>query len=167
MARYTESNDPCYRDSCVEVFLRPTPQSSCYVNLEMNCLGAILLQVHPEPRRGDSVDPARWDGLVERWTSVTAASLGAATDGSFPWSACLSIPVDLLHDLFSPLRLAAFPSGEWSVGLFKCADDSPAPHWASFAPQLGRLDFHQPDKFTRLALNGRRTRGSKRPRAAR
>ena len=38
------------------------------------------------------------------------------------------------------------------VGLFKCADDSPHPHWAAWADIGERLDFHQPDAFGTLVL---------------
>ena len=47
----------------------------------------------------------------------------------------------------------------WRMGLFKCADDSPNPHWGAWADIGERLDFHQPDKFGSLLLR-RATRTS-------
>jgi hypothetical protein len=156
VARYIEPNSPSYTDSCVELFLKA--HDDAYANIEINCLGAILLQTHVAPRQGTSVDPTVWDAQIERWTSVSKEMLASSdASGPFSWSVCVRLPHALLSALLPRLppptvRNTADDDSGWWVGLYKCADDSPHPHWAS-AHDIGEaLDFHQPSRFSRLVF---------------
>ncbi len=41
-AKYTQRDDPTYKDDCVEIFINPNPAlSDCYYGLEMNALGTL------------------------------------------------------------------------------------------------------------------------------
>lgn len=167
MARFVEPNQATYRDSCVELFL-DTGVHAGYMNLEMNCLGAILLQTHAVPRQGGSINPSLWNARIERWTSVDPATLRApAAAGPITWAASVRLPFALVSELVSS-TLPAQPRppahadsnatnwwrgadpGTWRIGLYKCADDSPEPHWGSWMPLGEKLDFHQPSRFGSL-----------------
>ena len=140
----------------MEIFLSSSETPLPYVNIEVNCLGAVLLQSHAAaPRQGEAVDPAIWDSKLERWSSVDASKLSASDPpGPFSWTVCLRLPFALLHELLGlpPRPTEASSAAAYRMGLFKCADDSPRPHWAAWAPIGERLDFHQPDKFGQLVL---------------
>ena len=94
--------------------------------------------------------------------------------GPFPWSASLRLPWSLAHELLVTFQCWREPvnaggvSG-WYVNLYKCADDSPHPHWAFAADDKQdirqRLDFHQPSSFAPLFLaRDRPARAAKRAR---
>ena len=158
VARHTAPNCPAYTDSCVEIFISSAGSQLPYVNLEMNCLGAILLQTHATaPRGGGPVDPAIWHAKIDRWTSVDKAALGAADQTRpYRWSASLKLPFELLHQLLGLPHASpeASSAPAYRIGLFKCADDSPRPHWGAWADIGEKLDFHQPDRFGALVLSG-------------
>jgi hypothetical protein len=175
VARFTEPNSPTYRDSCVELFIGSSKCELAYMNIEINCLGAILLQTHMHPRGGDSVDPSLWDHQIQRVATVNRNELSEAdAPAPFAWSVIVRVPFALVDELLERPAAAAqgraVPAGKpihvdrsgWRLGLFKCADDAPQPHWGAWAPIGERLDFHQPDKFGKLHLaSGRRLRSSK------
>ena len=152
VARWRQPNSPCYTDSCVEIFL--AAGGSSYINVECSAAGAILLQMHPTPRKGDSVDPARWRSQVDSWTSVDAAALkDDDPPGPYAWALALRLPFVLLGDLLGVAPLEGRPGRSgWRVGLFKCADDSPHPHWGSWVALDEQLDFHQHQLFGELFL---------------
>lgn len=115
VGRFRAPNSPVYTDSCVEAFLQVAPNT--YVNLEMNCLGAILLGRHVTPREGQEVDPAIFNDQIQRWSSATeeitrdlesksrwAFALAAVrrVEGPFTWHANVRIPFSLLAELAVP-----------------------------------------------------------------
>ena len=156
-----------YTDSCVEIFLTGKERTGRYVNIEVNCLGAILLGTHEtsKPREGANVDPARWDSRIERatcaqadgrsgWVALDKATLGEEprAPGPYPWTCALRLPFDLLTELLDPIESPA-PGIEWAVGLFKCADDAPGGGaWGAWADIGSELNFHQPQRFGRLVF---------------
>lgn len=176
VARHTEPNAPTYRDSCVELFIGSSKAgSSAYMNVEISCLGTILLQTHMQPRQGGDADPRLWNAQIKRWASVKKSELCESDPpGPFAWSVAVRVPFALVDELLERPATAAqgelVPPGEpfrversgWRIGLFKCADDAPAPHWAAWAPIGERLDFHQPDTFGKLHLaRGQPSRSAK------
>lgn len=170
--RQQVTNGAVHLDSCVECFL----QRRCggpYLNVEMNCIGVVHLGRHLKPRQGVVEDPARWEGRLERWTSLMerAAELAAAdAAGPLSWSTTMALPLALLYELLAPRpgepsedsTAAEAPGGgdgptgrppsPWRIGLFKCADDSSTPHWGSAFPIGDELNFHQPQCFGELRL---------------
>ena len=165
VGRYTQPNDPVYTDSCVEIFIGSKISSSAYMNIEVNCLGAILLQTNLEPRGGPGSDAAQWNHRIERWTSLMGSPdsvLARSPPGAFAWSASVRIPFALNDELLEQ-RVAAAEGGRaipamhgrantLPAGLFKCADDAPRPHWGSWADIGDELNFHQPSKFGTLVF---------------
>jgi hypothetical protein len=61
------------------------------------------------------------------------------------WRLQCTIPVAVLEHYIGPLGDLA--GQHWRANLFKCADKSSHPHWASWSPIGEVLRFHQPDKF--------------------
>ena len=172
MARFTKANDPVYTDSCVEIFLGSRVSSSAYMNVEVGCLGVILLQTNLVPRGGPPSDPARWNSRISRWTSIDHDSLRASgAPAALEWSASIRIPFELIDELLEQRvrdgpKGASAPPGlgenERPIGLFKCADDAPRPHWGSWADIGDELNFHQPARFgTLVYVRGQPARSAK------
>jgi len=152
-ATYTSYQDPVYRDSCAEFFVMPmSPERGAagYFNVEMNCLGTMLLYYIEDARRTEQG--------FEKFTRVPQDQLRGMTIFH-------SIPAPMQEELNSPLEwvleynlpFSLFESylGElhpaegmrWRGNFFKCGDDTSQPHWASWSPIGAALNFHQPEKF--------------------
>ncbi|MBA3685497.1 MAG: carbohydrate-binding family 9-like protein [Planctomycetes bacterium] len=151
LSRQTELNAPVCTDSCVEFFVEPLPGLG-YFNFEVNAGGTVHCS-HIE-------DPTPIPGGFKKMDFLTRqelAEVGIATtlprviDPERPdavsWQLALDIPVTVLA---KRLRRELAPSGTWRANLYKCADHSSHPHWASWAPIGERLAFHVPDRFGEL-----------------
>jgi hypothetical protein len=141
--------DNVCRDSCAEIFVQPKAQSG-YFNFEMNCGGTMLVYYIEDPtltterfRKYRPVAPehaqkVRIATTMPRTTPVEIAE-------PIEWRLEVMIPFSVLEEYVGPLGDV---SGQtWRGNLYKCADDSSHPHWASWSPIGEQLNFHQPDRF--------------------
>ncbi len=141
---------PVCRDSCVELFVRPTT-SGGYFNIEINCGGSLLLYYVEDPRRTP-------DGGMARFTEVDAQIAGGIRIlHSMPvrvdpeiehptnWQIQASVPFALFEHYTGDLGRRT--GTKWTGNLYKCADNTSHPHWGSWSPVLDVLNFHQPDRF--------------------
>jgi hypothetical protein len=161
LGRTTESNGPVYTDSAVEIFV--SPDGERYTNIEMNCVGTMLVGSIDGNRRASTdtplEDPALWERRIERWTSLSgrADEMAHEVEGALAWTAVIKIPFDLVsqwHGCARPAPSAPDAPGTiWRVGLFKCADASSHPHWGAWAPIGEVLDFHLPEFFGNLLFD--------------
>ena len=154
---HLDYQSPVYRDSCAELFVEPVPGRG-YFNFELSCGGGLLLSHIEDPTRVDTgfARFAPVDAALGRRVEVVTSLAGRVDPErveALTWTAALRIPFALFESLVgSP----APREGEvWRANLFKCADDSSHPHWASWAPIGERLDFHQPARFGELVFRGR------------
>ena len=60
------------------------------------------------------------------------------------WCLQFFLPFAVLEDFVGPL--GALPGQAWRCNLFKCADETSHPHWASWQP-VPELNFHMPETF--------------------
>jgi hypothetical protein len=139
------------RDSCVEFFFTPdTDLSKGYFNIEVNCGGVVLFHFQKEPRGADRVvlPDADCDALE------IAATLPARVEPEIAepvtWGIEYRVPFAVLEKHMPVLRPA--PGVAWRANLYKCADATSHPHWLSWAPIGGRLDFHQPPYFGEIVF---------------
>ena len=147
----TENQSLTSKDSCVEVYLQPGPDTRGYFNFEMNCGGALLLFY--------ILDPIRSDPGIFKHKFIVAQSLidTMRIYHSLPrtlekeitepveWSVEYFIPNSLFENYVGKLP----PPGErrWRGAFHKCADESSHPHWASWSPLGEALNFHVPKYF--------------------
>jgi hypothetical protein len=141
-----------WKDSCVEFFVQPKPDMG-YFNFETNCGGSLLLSYVGVP--------TRFANKVLNATSVTAdQAAGVKVASSLPprfeskgdevidWWVTVTIPIDFMQTYVGPLEdLGARP---WRGNFFKCDNETPRPHYASWSPVGEWLAFHQPEKFGTL-----------------
>jgi len=145
--------EPVYRDSCVEIFLQPKPDKG-YLNFEMNA-GGTLLASHITDHRRTPDGFAAFTRLPEEDGSLVGvrSSLPRVVDpevqAPVEWELAFFIPISLLEKYVGPIG----PLGgqTWRANLYKCADATSHPHWASWSP-VDALNFHLPGCFGTLAF---------------
>jgi hypothetical protein len=64
------------------------------------------------------------------------------------WRVQLAIPARVLEAFVGPL--GNFSGQAWRGNLFKCADATSHPHWASWNPIGAELNFHRTEYFGML-----------------
>ncbi len=152
-ATYTTYQDPVYRDSCVEFFVMPrSPERGAagYFNVEMNCLGTMLLYYIEDAKRTAQGFEKFTKVPQERLRGMTvfhsiSAPLQEELTSPLEWVVEYNLPLSLFEAYLGELHPAA--GLRWRGNFFKCGDDTSQPHWASWSPIGEALNFHQPDKF--------------------
>jgi hypothetical protein len=144
--------DPTWEDSCVELFARPREDRG-YFNFEMSCGGVLLLYYIEDATRTS-------DGFRKYTKAAPQHIRGLRVYHSLPQRVEPEIaePVEWVVEYKVPLRLFAvyldglppLAGDSWRANLFKCADASSHPHWASWSPIGEELNFHQPERFGAL-----------------
>lgn len=123
-----------WKDSCCEVFLFHE-QSASYINLEMNANGAVFGAHMKFPRITlETLEDFRRVQVHSDWTGVGDS-----------WTLTFAVDLQLYAHYFG-FRVEEWSAQHFKIGLFKCGDETPSPHWISLTP-MRRLDFHDPDCF--------------------
>lgn len=141
LARYTQTDDPVYTDSCMEFFADFFPVSQeGYINFEMNPNGAILCQLGPGRSKRS---PVRKLGIEPPKPVVSLTAEG--------WNLSLMIPLAFINDIYGRSDFGA--GSQIYANFYKCGDDLPEPHFGSWH-HLGDkpTNFHQPETFGVLEL---------------
>ncbi len=144
LARYTISNQPVFKDSCVEFFIA-VDDSGNYYNFEFNSLGTCLASYgkdrHSRLKLADAT-------IVEIKSSNNWIQHSPSTN-QFEWQLTLTIPVVVF--CFDNIQFQ--PSQQYQVNFYKCGDDLPEPHYLSWnSVRSTAMDFHQPCFFGTLQL---------------
>lgn len=137
-----DSGDVC-TDSCVECFLAPIPGQG-HVNVEVNA-GGVALASHvtrTTPFTARLFSPPELQQIGRRGT--LPSRIDREIISPCTWDMAVTIPFELLSARYgAPVT----PTGTWRANLYKCADRSSHPHWASWASIGDILSFHQPERF--------------------
>ena len=149
VARHTTYQSRTHKDSTVEFFFQPTPDSG-YFNFEMNCGGTLLLYyITDATRKGEGFEQYVEVSKALADTMTVHASMPKKVDPEITepttWTVSYRIPKALLEAHVGPIP--TLDDLHSRGNLYKCADDSSHPHWASWANIGEKLDFHQPGKF--------------------
>ena len=135
-----KDGDPCWQDSCVEVFVA-SPRHGGYYNFELNSAGVCLAEFG-QGREG------RRRFLPEEYARV-ARSVEVAPhetdDGRMIWRLRVAIPLDLI----------GLEAGDAVCGnLYKCASGAECPHYLmAFPVRAAKPDFHRPECFGVLEIS--------------
>jgi hypothetical protein len=144
----TEFQGEVWKDSCVEIFLRPP--GDFYFNFEFNCGGALRCSFRhidgikpPEFLRQDRKDRIQ---IFHSLPSLIEPEIAEETR----WRLEFAIPIEVIGECLR--RHLRFSGTTWHGNLYKCADESSHPHWLSWAP-VPELNFHRPDYFGELIFS--------------
>lgn len=144
----TECQGPVWRDSCVEFFVQPKMEAG-YFNFEINCGGTLLCHYKRVPDPGSLQGSSRVVLLPPESSQVTIfhslpSVIEPEMENFVTWFVEFSFPLSLLETYVGPL---GSPAGQvWRGNLYKCADNTSHPHWASWSP-VDELNFHLPRCF--------------------
>lgn len=142
---------PVYKDSCVELFVRPKSEAG-YFNFEFNCGGALLSYYVLDPTRApggfadfvalDAADDAR----IRRHHSLPRVVEPELLEET-AWYLEFAVPFAVLEKYTGALGPVA--GSTWRANFYKCADETSHPHWAAWSP-VDELNFHAPEQFGSL-----------------
>ena len=136
-------NGEVWKDSCVEMFIKPEPDTDdLYYNFEFSCIGFCLLSVGSG--RGDR-EMAKPEILsqIRRKTSLERKPFPERKEET-EWELTAVIPFAAFfkHSHFLPEGKTA------RANFYKCGDDLTVPHYLSWNPiKVENPDFHRPEFF--------------------
>jgi len=141
LAKFNNTNDPVYKDSCVEFFIALNNEAT-YYNFEFNCTGTCLAGF------GSSLQervllPAEKIKKIKVISSFK--SIIFKEKEMINWELTLLIPNEIFH--FH--KIDTFNGQEAKVNFYKCGDDLPKPHYLCWNPIINtpQPDFHLPHYF--------------------
>jgi hypothetical protein len=153
VCRRTKRQEMVCRDSCVEAFLQPKPNSG-YFNFETNCGGTMLAFYVTDATRVPGTGLAAFepvaDELLDRVRIEHTMPPRVEPEIASPveWNVRVFVPNELFERYVGPLEPPA--RRRWRGNFFKCADESSHPHWASWNPIGEELNFHSPEHFAAI-----------------
>ena len=140
-ARYRQTNDPVYKDSCVEFFISFNNEDA-YYNLEFNCLGTCM-SGFGSSRENRELLPAQVIAKIKR-LAVMQKTTSANGDLLTNWQLTLVIP----PEVFYRHQISSFGGMSGKVNFYKCGDELPQPHFLAWNNiQAAEPDFHLPEYF--------------------
>ena len=145
----TEYHGKVWQDACAEFFVAPKAKRG-YFNFEINSGGTMLLSYHEDPE-WKSEGPVKEGSVPWELASkvVIYHSMPKTVDPEIEedvvWQIEYHIPFAIFEEYVGPLGDVA--GQEWRANFYKCAENNSHPHWATWSPILGKLDFHQPQYF--------------------
>ncbi|SEM91912.1 Carbohydrate-binding family 9 [bacterium A37T11] len=138
-AVYRQTNDPVYKDSCVEFFI--SFDGRYYYNLEFNCLGTALVGYGTKNKQERIRLPEPLIGLIKTNSKINARSNDSTLTH---WQLNLYIPVEV----FCYEQISSLAGVVGSANFYKCGDDLSVPHYVSWKKIESELpNFHLPDFF--------------------
>ncbi len=140
-----ENNSHVHQDSCVEFFVEPTGELP-YYNFEFNCIGTIHAACRTDRNNGTLLSDEQLD-KVKRFASCGTRPFNEL-EGMFSWNLLVAIPLEIIGLKYngSPIEMRG--------NFYKCADNTAAPHFLSYAPiSTPEPDFHRPEFFAPIILD--------------
>lgn len=123
--------DPCWQDSCVEIFVN-APSRGIYYNFECSCSGFCLAEFGTQ--RNDRIHFDNYRDIHRTWIQKPEFSQGRCH-----WHIKIEIPRSLIN---------LSPDETVCGNLYKCASAAPCPHYLTLFPIKTKTpDFHQPEFF--------------------
>jgi hypothetical protein len=140
-AEITQSNGRVWTDSCVEFFLSPEGNDE-YYNLEVNCIGTILLGFR---KKGKNTIHAS-DEIISsiRRISTIGNSPFPERKETTNWEIILAVP----WEAFFNDKLKPFSGKKMRGNFYKCGDGLTVPHFVSWTKiKTEKPSFHAPEFF--------------------
>ncbi|OCX51568.1 hypothetical protein BEL04_16220 [Mucilaginibacter sp. PPCGB 2223] len=135
---HNTTNDPVYKDTCVEFFIG-IEDAPNYYNLEFNCAGTCA--VGYGSNKHDRKDlPTDVIANIKSQTKLWRIN----GDFAYCWELTLVIPTDIFV-YHTPVNLNGL---KCRLNFYKCGDDLPQPHYLSWSNiESAQPNFHLPEFF--------------------
>lgn len=135
------TNEPVYKDSCVEFFVS-FDDGIPYYNFEFNCIGTVLAGYGTGRTDRQPLPPA----ALEEIKSGIVINRGGGEKGVH-WEITVLIPFSVF--LYHPL--SSLQGRRCRGNFYKCGDELPEPHFLSWSDiESGEPEFHLPRFFGAL-----------------
>jgi hypothetical protein len=142
-ALYSRSNEPVYKDSCVEFFIALNGDAR-YYNFEFNVIGTCKLNFGGS-RENRQLISEEAISSIKFITSIT----NNTEDGNIQWQITIAIPLIA----FTEHQLISFQGCSARGNFYKCGDELPRPHFLSWNNVVAPApDFHVPGSFGEIAF---------------
>lgn len=142
-AIYKETNEPVYKDSCVEFFI--SFDQIHYYNFEFNSIGTALVgygTAERDLRKRLPVD------LIEKIKTESIIKDRKVGDEE-QWTLQLQIPFELFYNE----NLSCLKGTKATANFYKCGDDLPEPHFVSWNKiETTEPNFHLPEFFGEITF---------------
>lgn len=136
-ARYNQTNDPVYKDSCVKFFISFNGERQ-YYNMEFNCVGTCLMSYRTN-REDKNMLSERDISKIKRLSFIKSSS-----NGNAEWELTILIPLEA----FVYHKLHSLKNQTCRANFYKCGDDLPQPHYLAWNNiESPAPDFHLPGFF--------------------
>ena len=119
---FTKLNDPVYRDSCVEFFIKAIKNKKTYCNFEFNALGTFLSQTGDDRNNRKFIDKTEAKSIQINVNRNLKSSIKRNR-----WNLSVMIPSNIL--LIREIILE--PEKSYRCNFYKCGDDLKDPHYLS------------------------------------
>lgn len=147
LARYCDTNDPVYKDSCVEFFFT-TQNDKNYYNFEFNAIGALLSQTGSS--REDRIF-ATASELSTIYRSCNYTLNKTMHNNAVLFIAQWELGVFLPKELLTKRNVNLQAGNQIFANFYKCGDELKDPHYLSWNPVMSETpNFHLPDFFATL-----------------
>ncbi|MDD5597312.1 MAG: carbohydrate-binding family 9-like protein [Victivallaceae bacterium] len=150
----TKFQESVCRDSCVEFFVEPAGGKG-YLNFEFNCGGNMLVSRIVNAARTENGFAEYYklteDDVagMEQFTTMPPVVEPEITE-PVTWRRGFFIPLSVFEKT-TGLQSAELSGQTWRANLYKCADKTSHPHWASWQP-LTATNFHLPECFGKITF---------------
>lgn len=138
-ALYSHTNEPVYKDSCVEFFV--SFDNTSYYNFEFNCIGTCLAGFGNGRHHRSALPPE----IIRRLKIMTVVDRsGSDENDDVKWQLTVVIPVTV----FSHYSIDSLQGKTCSCNFYKCGDDLEQPHYLCWNKiDSPEPDFHLPGFF--------------------
>lgn len=145
-AIYRRTNEPVYKDSCVEFFISFGDEEA-YYNFEFNCAGTCLLGFGKNKRERKLLP----EPLIRKIKNqVLLKTVKGAGPSNISWELTLMIPLDVFYHH----PLISLNGQHCKVNFYKCGDELPEPHFLSWNDiKVEEPDFHLPEFFGEMQFS--------------
>jgi len=150
----TKFQDGVCKDSCVEFFVEPAGGEG-YLNFEFNCGGNMLVFQVIDATRSKKGFAKHYklteddvDGM-QQFATMPPVVEPEITEPT-TWRRGFFIPLSVFEKT-TGLQSKELSGQKWRANLYKCADKTSHPHWASWNP-ITETNFHLPQCFGELTF---------------
>jgi hypothetical protein len=143
-ARTAELNGPVWLDSCVEVFAGPFADAPDYFNLEVNCIGAKLMEFGPG-RKDRTRISSELAGRIRVAASLTGSHKQPQADDNGWWVAW-ALPFSVIAEM-AGRPVTPEPGAGWHANFYRCGGQVDE-QFACWSPiDRPGPDYHRPEFF--------------------
>lgn len=140
LADKAKTNDPVYKDSCVEFFV--SPGDGLYYNFEFNCIGTKYAGSGESRDTGVTMEREKVDKIR------TYSTLGDSTFNEIKGDKAWSLIVEIPFEIFTDKSIEEIKGSSMKANFYKCGDELSVPHFVSWNNiDTREPDFHRPEYF--------------------